>query len=170
MDTEQIVKLYESGMMVQQIADMSEISYSTVWRRLKSKGKLRGKKESIRLSVERGTFAKNRIGMKRPPISEETRKRMSDAQKGKGKGFKINTNGYVEITRGENAGRFEHVLIMESLIGRKLYHNECVHHKNHIKTDNRIENLELMTKSEHASYHAKHNQPNRQRNDKGMFI
>jgi DNA-binding XRE family transcriptional regulator len=42
---------------------------------------------------------------------------------------------------------------MEKHIGRKLRANEAVHHKNRIKGDNRLENLELMTHSEHASRH-----------------
>jgi hypothetical protein len=49
----------------------------------------------------------------------------------------------------------EHDLVMEVLIGRHLYDYECVHHINGIRNDNRKENLMLMTKSEHASYHNK---------------
>lgn len=49
----------------------------------------------------------------------------------------------------------EHDLIMECLIGRHLKNNEVVHHKNKVRDDNRKENLQLMTKSEHASFHSK---------------
>ena len=47
-----------------------------------------------------------------------------------------------------------HRVVMENALGRLLTGSEVVHHKNHNKHDNRIENLEVMTKSNHAKHHA----------------
>lgn len=46
-----------------------------------------------------------------------------------------------------------HTVVMEQHIGRYLEKDEVVHHINHDRTDNRIENLKLMNKKEHASMH-----------------
>jgi len=51
----------------------------------------------------------------------------------------------------------EHRLVMERHLGRYLADNEVTHHVNFDKSDNRVENLRVMTVSEHKSLHAKVN-------------
>lgn len=51
-----------------------------------------------------------------------------------------NTRGYV----------YEHRILAEQMIGRRLLKDEIVHHKNGIRWDNSLENLQVMTKFEHG--------------------
>lgn len=48
---------------------------------------------------------------------------------------------------------YNYLKVMEKHIGRPIQKDEVVHLINSIRNDNRLENLQLMTQKEHASYH-----------------
>ncbi len=72
----------------------------------------------------------------------------------------IRSNGYVTIwcpdhPNAHKDGRiYEHQLVMEKHIGRYLRSDEVVHHIDGDKSNNDINNLMLLTNSEHAKLHA----------------
>lgn len=89
--------------------------------------------------------------------------------RGKGESFRIKAigrivprEGYLAIRTGEGRhGVLLHRHLMERHLGRKLKKDEIIHHINGDKRDNRIENLQIMTNSEHTKLH---------RNRKGIML
>jgi len=78
-------------------------------------------------------------------LRKRTREKNSSWKGGKGS---INGGGYVEIRHGVNRGKLLHRVLFEEHYGVKLKPYQSLHHINGIKTDNRIENLELWDKSQ----------------------
>lgn len=68
-----------------------------------------------------------------------------------------NAKGYIEgrVTMQDGSVRRvkQHRWLMENYLGRKLGAREQVHHVNGDKQDNRIENLIVITDSEHSIHH-----------------
>ena len=59
-------------------------------------------------------------------------------------------NGYITDTQ---KNKREHRLVMEKVLNRELLSTEIIHHVNGDKTDNRPENLEIVTRSKHKQMH-----------------
>lgn len=157
MGTDEMVRLYRSGRSLSQITAASGVPMSTVRFRLMANGvRLRtpaqgmtmAKREGRGISPLSGKY--ERTPGVRAKLSATRRLIMEKAARG----FRVNSNGYIELTRGPHKGRPLHDVIGEAVLGRALRPDEVVHHKDRNRTNNAPENLEVMTSSEHGRLHA----------------
>ncbi len=156
LSVERIAEMYRNQKLsTGEIADILNCSRRTIRLRLLSVGiKARPLKKAFALSKKRSAHFETHRG------------ELHHSWKG---GVKM-SQGYRRIYSPDhpaaksNGGYImEHRLVMEKHLGRFLKSNEDVHHKNEIKTDNRIKNLKLTTRSKHMKHHAT------QRHAKGGF-
>lgn len=146
------------------IANELGVSITTVFNYIKKyEIPTRSKKETFTMSGRKlSPEQRERISRmhKGKIVSEESKKKMSISSKKGGIGHKKKrSDGYIKIYFPDHPFAtkdgyvMEHILVMEALIGRHLASDECVHHRNGNRSDNRKENLELMTNKEHMSLH-----------------
>jgi hypothetical protein len=150
-DVNLLAASYNSGRSTKEVAEQFNLSMSLVRARLLEHGvTLRTRLEAARL-----TGPKHSQQNKGRVTSEQTKLKQSLSRKQRAKGIYV-TQGYLALTMGTDKGRKIHDIIMERIIGRPLvYPDEVVHHIDGNRQNNEPSNLQLMSRGEHTSLHAR---------------
>lgn len=148
---DEILRLYTvEELSSRMISNRLGYTRNTIDKHLKNCGVMRTKQEATAIAEKH----KRQVHKYQPGLhSDEAKKKSRLTRYPNGPAEYCIHKGYRVLTVGENVNREEHIVIMEKHLGRKLAKNEVVHHINKIKTDNQIENLQVMQRGAHTRLH-----------------
>jgi len=99
------------------------------------------------------------VGRGNNPLSHNNTKRGAEHHRWNS-GRMLNDDGYVKVRVGvghpladPNGYAYEHLLVLCSAGRTRPVEGETLHHRNDDKTDNRLDNLELLTRGDHNALH-----------------
>jgi len=170
-DEEEIQSLYALGLSAKRVADRIGVSKKTVLRVLDRLGVQRRTLRKVTPEVEAQIvelasqgfpvrWAEAELGLEATVLREYAAKNGVKFVDPVHRGFITTWNGYRMVQMPEHPGADskgyvrEHVAVVEKHLGRFMLAHEVVHHKDGNKTNNALENLEVMTRGEHARHHA----------------
>lgn len=166
MNVEILIAEYDEGKKtIKQLAIENSMSTGKMYYVLRDNGCSFTRRRRKEMTVEERQ--RRSESQKGHTLSEESRRKISEANSCNYDGMngyghtKAHGSGYVLVyvpkhphAHADGYVMF-HTVLMERAIGRYLTENEVVHHINHNRKDNRLENLMLMDKKEHMSMHMK---------------
>lgn len=146
--------MYASGYSIPQIAAATGLNRSHVRTALLRAGvALRSRKDALAIREGLGAHAKGKTREFTPEWRENISKARQAWAEENAAGLTHKACGYVEITRGPDKGRSQHVTNMERRLGRRIRADEVVHHIDGDRSNNDMDNLALMTRAGHTRHH-----------------
>lgn len=164
---------YNTGQAVHKIASKFGVSVGKTYYLLRNSGCQFRKLADYHVVLSPEVRARISKKQKGKHVSAETRRKISEANECHYNGLngnghlKQHPKGYIlayvpKHPRATNDGYvMYHTVVVEREIGRYLFEDEEVHHINHVRDDNRPENLLLMKKHEHRSMHMRERHANK---------
>ena len=164
--TDEIISLYENGMPCTEIANKFDCSTKPIKYRLKENNiELRGPKtvdieqKELKEAVSNSNSVKElaeKFDCHRSTIDKKLEKyNINPPSQYDKKATLADINGYQVMQCGVvHKGVLIHRLLAVSEYGYDEVCDNVVHHKNGIKWDNRPDNIEVMTRSDHSKLHA----------------
>lgn len=162
----EMVAMYQDGHTVKEVSERYGVSVGKTYYLLKDAGCQFRRKGFVKgQSPAAEIIEKRRHSMIGRKLSDDQKRHISESRKSRFNGLngyghtKMHKNGYVlaYAPLHPNAHKdgyvMQHTIIMEQSLGRYLKPDEVAHHINHVRNDNRIENLQLMDKAEHQRMH-----------------